>query len=277
MYMDHGESIYRIIPPKPEIVPRPPMHKSKYSPLQPPSCTTFATSGTTCPMVANVAGDLGEQPVANKSHATLGKPRGHYASEPASYLKKCTKSGGKVLTLSEMKREHPEALAPKELKPQTRHGPPSKAERPVMNLVTSKNFIVANAVEVILAAPKKLPEGSRDYLKKEDYGKIPKYLSHIKKDIDAEYEYIRQLQQQREQEEADRMRPLLEDERHHLIEGLKTKWESVNTAYQGGTHITKLDTMGKMKRKERHEAELSQIEKDIEKLSKKNIIINADE
>lgn len=146
-----------------------------------------------------------------------------------------------------------------------------------MNLVTSKNFIVANAVEVILAAPKKLPEGSRDYLKKEDYGKIPKYLSHIKKDIDAEYEYIRQLQQQREQEEADRMRPLLEDERHHLIEGLKTKWESVNTAYQGGTHITKLDTMGKMKRKERHEAELSQIEKDIEKLSKKNIIINADE
>ncbi|CAE7528427.1 aspS1 [Symbiodinium sp. KB8] len=110
-----------------------------------------------------------------------------------------------------------------------------------------------------------------------DYGKIPKYLSHIKKDIDAEYEYIRQLQQQREQEEADRMRPLLEDERHHLIEGLKTKWESVNTAYQGGTHITKLDTMGKMKRKERHEAELSQIEKDIEKLSKKNIIINADE
>ncbi|CAK9063026.1 Copia protein [Durusdinium trenchii] len=31
-----------------------------------------------------------------------------------------------------------------------------------------RNFIVANAVEVILAAPKKLPEGSRDYLKKEE-------------------------------------------------------------------------------------------------------------
>ena len=50
----------------------------------------------------------------------------------------------------------------------------------------------------------------------------------------------------------------------------------VNTAYQAGTHITKLDTRGKMKRKERHEAELSQIEKDIEKLSKKHIIISAD-
>jgi len=276
MYMDHGESIYRILPPKPEIVPRPPMHKSMHGSQKPPSCSTFGPLGTTCPKVANVAGDLEEKTVPNQSHATFGKPRGEYTEQPGDYLKKCSKSGGKVLTLSQLKREHPEALAPQELKPQTRVGPPTKEERPVMNLVTSKNFIVANAVEVILAAPKKLPEGSRDYLKKEDYGKVPKYLSHIKKDIDAEYSYIRALQEAREQEEAARMRPLVEDERKDLIEGLKSKWEQVNTAYQGATHITKLDTMGKMKRKERHEAELSQIEKDIEKLSKKHIIINAD-
>mmetsp|Transcript_14274 Transcript_14274/g.29796 ORF Transcript_14274/g.29796 Transcript_14274/m.29796 type:complete len:278 (-) Transcript_14274:162-995(-) len=276
MYMDHGESIYRIIPPKPEIVPRPPMHKSKHSHAKPPSCTTFGPLGTTCPRVANVAGDLQDKPVPNQSHATFGKARGDYAEDPGDYLKKCAKSGGKVLTLAQLKREHPEVLAPKELKPQTRVGPPTKEERPVMNLVTSKNFIVANAVEVILAAPKKLPQGSRDYLKKEDYGKVPKYLSHIKKDIDAEYSYIRALQEAREQEEAARMRPLEEEERKDLIEGLKTKWEQVNTAYQAGTHITKLDTMGKMKRKERHEAELSQIEKDIEKLSKKQIIVSAD-
>ncbi|CAJ1354116.1 unnamed protein product [Effrenium voratum] len=268
--------IYRIIPPKPEVVPRPPMHQSKHSPDKPPSCTTFALLGTTCPTVANVAGDLEGKPVASRSHATWGKPRGAYAEDPAGYLKKCARSGGKVPTLAELKRQHPEALAPTELKPRTRLGPPRKEEKPVMNLVTAKNFIVANAVEVILAAPKKLPEGSRDYLKKEDYGKTPKYLTHIKKDIDAEYQYIRALQQAREQEEADRMRPLSEEERNGLIEGLKTKWEQVNTAYQGGTHITKLDTMGKMKRKERHESELMQIEKDIEKLSKKNIIINAD-
>lgn len=248
MYMDHGESIYRIIPPKPEIVPRPPMHKSKHSHAKPPSCTTFGPLGTTCPRVANVAGDLQDKPVPNQSHATFGKARGDYAEDPGDYLKKCAKSGGKVLTLAQLKREHPEVLAPKELKPQTRVGPPTKEERPVMNLVTSKNFIVANAVEVILAAPKKLPQGSRDYLKKEDYGKVPKYLSHIKKDIDAEYSYIRALQEAREQEEAARMRPLEEEERKDLIEGLKTKWEQVNTAYQAGTHITKLDTMGKMKR-----------------------------
>eukprot|EP00435_Cladocopium_sp_Y103_P014184 s335_g3.t1 len=110
-----------------------------------------------------------------------------------------------------------------------------------MNLVTSKNFIVANAVEVILAAPKK--------------------------DIETEYQYIRALQEQREAEEAQRVRPMTEDERQDpcdILEGLKAKWEQVNTAFQGGTHVTNLDTMGKLKRKEKHEAELSQLEKDID-------------
>ncbi|CAJ1332109.1 unnamed protein product, partial [Effrenium voratum] len=181
-----------------------------------------------------------------------------------------------VLTLKEMKKEHPEALVPKQLKPQTRHGPPQATEKPVMNLVTSKNFIVANAVEVILAAPKKVPETTKDYLKKEDYGKTPKYLQHIKQDIDAEYNYIRALQEQQAQAEAERVRPLAEDERQDLLEGLKAKWEQVNTAFQAGTHVTNLDTMGKLKRKEKHEAELSQLEKDIEKLSKRSILVNSE-
>ena len=121
--------IYRIIPPKPEIVKRPPMHKSKHSPMKPPTCTTFGPLGKTCPKPANVAGDWEDNMVPQQQHATLGKPRGDYAEHPAEYLKKCAKSGGKVLTLAQLKREHPEALAPKELKPQTRVGPPTKARQ----------------------------------------------------------------------------------------------------------------------------------------------------
>merc|ERR1719310_1288314 len=128
-----------------------------------------------------------------------------------------------------------------------------------MNLVSSKNFIVANAVETILAAPKKVPQGAKDYLHKEDFGKVPKYLQHIKKDIEDEYEYIRQLQEQ---------------EKAGLIAGLKAKWEQTNTDYQATTHLTKLDTIGKVKRKEKFEAELSQIEKDIEKLNRKQILVD---
>merc|ERR1712151_525747 len=109
----------------------------------------------------------------------------------------------------------------------------------------------------------------------EDYGKTPKYLEHIKNDIQSEYEYIMQLQQDR----ADMMRPQVHDldesERQNLISGLKSKWEAVNTEYQATTHLTKLDTIGKIKRKEKYEAELSQIEKDIEKLNKRNIMVDA--
>eukprot|EP00437_Effrenium_voratum_P039122 CAMPEP_0181465096 /NCGR_PEP_ID=MMETSP1110-20121109/35775_1 /TAXON_ID=174948 /ORGANISM="Symbiodinium sp., Strain CCMP421" /LENGTH=275 /DNA_ID=CAMNT_0023589857 /DNA_START=63 /DNA_END=890 /DNA_ORIENTATION=+ len=274
MMMMHQESIYNIIPPKPMVQERPPMYKSKHSHALPPSASTFPPQGTTC-AVANIGGSL-DQPGGDKSHSTFGKPKGAYCDDPGLYLKKQERSGGKVLTLKEMKKEHPEALVPKQLKPQTRHGPPQATEKPVMNLVTSKNFIVANAVEVILAAPKKVPETTKDYLKKEDYGKTPKYLQHIKQDIDAEYNYIRALQEQQAQAEAERVRPLAEDERQDLLEGLKAKWEQVNTAFQAGTHVTNLDTMGKLKRKEKHEAELSQLEKDIEKLSKRSILVNSE-
>eukprot|EP00930_Biecheleria_cincta_P090595 TRINITY_DN79_c0_g2_i1.p1 TRINITY_DN79_c0_g2~~TRINITY_DN79_c0_g2_i1.p1 ORF type:complete len:278 (-),score=67.26 TRINITY_DN79_c0_g2_i1:66-899(-) len=276
--MDHGESIYAIIPPKIVEQERPPRHKSKFAGDQPPSASTFQTKGSTHPLTGNLGGDHTSKPVKDQHHHGFGLPRGSYCDKTTDYMKKGAKTGGKVLTLAEMKREHPEALMPHELKPSTRAhgGPPKRSEQPVMNLVSSKNFVVANAVEVILAAPKKLPEASKDYLKKEDYGKVPKYLTHIKKDIDAEYNYIRELQEQRAQVEADRIRPMSEEERQSLLEGLKAKWEQVNTAYQAGTHVTKLDTMGKMKRKEKNEAELSQIEKDIERLSKKNIVINSE-
>jgi len=250
------------------------MYHSQFAGDQPPSASTFQTKGSTSPMVSNLAGSAAAKPVADRSHAGFGKAKGAYCNDPGNYMKKNEKTGSKVLTLAEMKRQHPEVLAPKELKPSTRNGPPKFTEQPVMNLVTSKNFVVANAVETILAAPKKLPEGAKDFLKKEDYGKVPKYLQHIKQDIEAEYDYIRMLQEQ-QAAERDTVRPLSDEERKHMLEGLKAKWEQVNTAFQAETHQTKLDTMGKMKRKERNEAELMQIEKDIEKLSKTNIYVNS--
>ena len=45
-----------------------------------------------------------------------------------------------------------------------------------MGLVSDKNFIVSNAVENILAAPKIPSSENKDYLKKNNYGRVPKYL-----------------------------------------------------------------------------------------------------
>jgi hypothetical protein len=47
---------------------------------------------------------------------------------------------------------------------------PKKADKPIMGLVSDKNYIVANAVENILAAPKVPENKDPDYLKKKTYG-----------------------------------------------------------------------------------------------------------
>lgn len=271
--MDSGESIYNIIPPKFVEQEKPPMYRSKHSGKMPPTASTFHTKSTTHPAVSNLQGELPDKPVADKHSRTFGRVAGSYKNAPDTYIVRGSKAG-QVKTLAEAKKDDPSVLRPSKLKEKQKASVPKRDEAPVMNLVTSKNFIVANAVETILAAPKRVSDGAKLYLHKEDYGKVPRYLQHIKKDIENEYDYIRQLEQQREDQNQSMVRPMSEEERFGLIDGLKAKWEQVNTEYQATTHLTKLDTIGKTKRKEKYEAELQQIEKDIEKLNRSNIHIN---
>ena len=58
---------------------------------------------------------------------------------------------------------------------------PKKEEKPILGLTSDKNYIVANAVENILAAPKVKDNNGPDYTKKKDYAEMPKYLQKIKK------------------------------------------------------------------------------------------------
>ena len=62
-----------------------------------------------------------------------------------------------------------------------------------MGLVSDKNYIVANAVENILAAPKVPENKDKDFLKKKTYGKTPGYLNKIKREIDDEYQLVQDL------------------------------------------------------------------------------------
>jgi len=271
------ESIYNILPPVAQPVPKLPMHRSKFPGDMPPSASTFATRSAS---VTNLGGamkkeaPLGRSASVKQTHQTFGLPPGSFQPDPAKILQKCA-SMPKVLSLKEMKEKHPEKLAPPALHGSKKPAVPRITEKPIMNLVSSKNFVTANAVENILAAPKKVGTEVKDYLHKEDYGKVPQYLQKIQKDIAEEYEYIRRLQE--EEEEAYRnstVRTLADDEKNALIEGLKAKWEKVNTDYQATTHVTYLDSTGKKRRKEQYEAMLALIEKDIEKLHKGQILID---
>jgi len=266
------ESIYNIIPPKHVKQEKPPMYRSTHPWTKPPTASTFHQMATTYPLVSNISGDTNGKVIPDRGARGFGKTPGSNNNTPRDYIRKGAHTEA-VLSLAEVKLKCPEQLQPTQLKPKLKGGVPSRHDEPVMNLVTSKNFIVANAVENILAAPNGYNTGNKDYLRKEDYGKVPKYLSHVKADIEAEYDYIRKLEQERADMTRSNVRSLEEAERQDIIINLKAKWESVNTSYQGTTHLTKLDTIGKIKRKETYEAALTQIEKDIEKMNRKNILV----
>ena len=110
------------------------------------------------------------------------------------------------------------------------------------------------------------------------FGTTPPYLVKIKQEIADEYEYIRSMQQQDDSGVPPGMKQLPEEERQALVDALKSKWQDVNKAYQGSCVLSlkSLDTIGKVKRKEMYEAQLAQIEKDIEKLSRKVILVADD-
>jgi len=65
-----------------------------------------------------------------------------------------------------------------------------------------------------------------------------------------------------------------EDERQELIAALKKKWEVLMRDYQKESHHGKLDTIGKMSRKEVLEAQMDQVEADIKKLQKNYIFVD---
>lgn len=108
---------------------------------------------------------------------------------------------------------------------------PKKDEKPIMGLVSDKNFIVSNAVENILAAPKLPVSTDKDYLKKKNYGKVPKYLQTIKGEIEDEYQLVREMQIE-EEADLDRQKFLMDEkEKGELIAALKKKWEVVHKEF----------------------------------------------
>lgn len=123
-------------------------------------------------------------------------------------------------------------LATKYVRPGPKKVPvPLKDEKPIMGLVSDKNFIVSNAVENILAAPKLPSNNERDFLKKKNYGKVPRYLQTIKKEIEDEYQLVREMQIE-EEAEMDRQKFLMDDgEKEEMIAALKKKWEVVHKEY----------------------------------------------
>merc|ERR1712070_855024 len=235
------ESIYCLIPPVIEPPPKPPLYRSKYPGTVPANTRVCATMG---PLKVKVP-------------------------EPQKFLKAYTREDNK---LPEPRKFDYHDVT--ERKPTV----PTRSEKPVMGLVTSKNFITCNAVENILAVPKKTDVRQVSCMNKKGYGKVPQYLEEVKGEIQDEYNYIMQMQEAQEEADQDgnfgRTRMISENERVEMLNGLKTNWDRINKAYQ--TLSFTLDTPAKKQRKEEFEAQLEQIERDIERLSKRNVFVEED-
>jgi hypothetical protein len=266
------ESIYNLISRPAETVTKPAMYRSKHNATMPPTGSTFGMHGT-AKLTSNESGNytaFAEPPtlklihVAKKPHATFGKEILGSIS-PQSYLKRMSETLPPVRQNKSYQRP---LMLPK------RPPVPQKAEKPVMGLVTEKNFIVANAVDNILAAPKKPAPPPSLATQSSTFGKVPGYLNKVKKAVNKEYAMIGEMSKQQGGEEGDRMRLLSDAEKSEIISGLKKKWDDTHKQYQSLTF--NIDTITKIQRKEGLEVDMEQIEKAIQKLSKKNIYVYDD-
>ena len=247
-----SESIYNLIPRAVEKPPKPPRYTSKFK--------------------LNVK----EEMKINKSPSKSMGPAKVLAPSTENFLKKHS-SEPKFPAVTDKPSQRNQIKK----KPSV----PKHDEKPLMGIRSNKNFINTNAVESIMSVPKKpvpkfvdtrhgdnnLLENSGllpKYVSKADYGQVPDYLKKRNEEvIKAQQEYDAYI---RERMRQGAMKQLTDEERDEIISGLKQNWEELHHQYQGLSVVT--DTLPKKNRKERMEAEMKQLERDIELIEKHKVI-----
>lgn len=258
--MHEEESIYSLIPPEEQPKIKPERHVSKYP-------YNGATTGS-CFAALNIGGAYEtrtqSRSLTKKTAPNYGPKGTSTRPDPASFLKKT-------------QREIPE--------PQPYHytmrnkEPLPRGDGKLRH--TQTNFVEDNALKAITGHYQR-PQKAQpiDFTKKPEYGKVPSYLHEVKSDIQKEREYVAAIMQ-REQQQLENSQPkmklLPENERLRLLDSLKEKWGSVNHEYQKHTQRVRLDTVGSVRRKEDFEAQLTSLEKSIEKLSKQYVFVQEGE
>lgn len=266
------ESVYDLIPREAVAPVKPAMHRSVYPADSPPTASTFGRVVGAQAAVTNLGGDYVDQPRVHrhKLEASTFGPASEHFPDTTNFLPKHSKP--ELPEPRAFAREPPRGRTMATTKPAV----VTRREVPVMGVSSGKNFVRANAVAVITAEAKKPVSRDVNYLEKKDFGRTPEYLNKVKDEIAAERSYIRSVlvaEREEEMKAQPKMRLLPEEERLSLLGGLKAKWEAVNKEYQTCTHIVTLDTIGKVRRKEQYEMQLHQLERSIEKLSKKYVFV----
>ncbi|ETO21508.1 Enkurin [Reticulomyxa filosa] len=283
------ECIYNLIPPEEATVQKPPRYHSKHDGNLPPTASTFGTTITTTVAVANMDGDPNWKPVRShkQSHSNFGPKTCSNKPRPDMFLKKKPKP-------ELLQRDEKISATRQKIKPPV----PKRNEIPVLGLQSNKDFIVVNALENILSSkhflnlPKQKTQlfwgknniepsqvesnkTQTENCKHSEFGKVPKYLEKIKVQAEDESKKFDELIKTKEQQKMamSEIQLLSEAERVKILENLQKRFKEVNREFQQTTHLTQLDTLTKVRRKENYERELAQLQKDIEKMSMKHVYV----
>ncbi|KAG8345627.1 putative Calmodulin binding [Trypanosoma vivax] len=270
-----GESVFNLIEQEVEPQPLQERYKSKCSKgsVVPPTASTFGFHGTSV-VVANMGGENTEPSVhpAKKPMSTFGCAVSGTV-DPGNFLKKnegpCAASRG-VPTVNGTKFVKAEKDVTKR-----KSDIPSRYDKPIMGLKSDKNYVVANAVENVLAIPTKcIPPTQNRAVDREDFGKVPKYLLEVKADIKERHELVERLKvAQREAEE--RWSELSAGELEELRQGLQRRWDSLNAEYQS-RGFSKLQTPSQKAHHESLGKELNAVEFAMQKLSRSHVFVYDD-
>lgn len=265
------ESIYNLLPKDVYVPPKEARHISKYPGSIQPSYSTFGIAATSQPALINGGGHwqpFTTRKVYKKPHATFGRPSGSVRPNPKKFLKR-----GYHRSLSQSVRFSTKKSF-KVAKSTRFPKVPLASERPIHGLRSNKNYIISNAVDNILRAPRMQRKKVR-YTNKEDYGKVPAYLTEINQQMEAEYQTIKAMANQKEEDLKKKRYVLSEGEKKKLAADLKQKWDEIHRRYQKQTHITDLDCYGKVHRKLDMEKQMDLISSQIEKLKQPIIFVDA--
>uniref|UniRef100_A0A3B3ZU60 Enkurin domain-containing protein n=1 Tax=Periophthalmus magnuspinnatus TaxID=409849 RepID=A0A3B3ZU60_9GOBI len=240
------ESVYDLLPKEEVKSEKPPRYVSKFRPAV-----------------------VQEEKLPKRPMRTMGPAKVETPS-PENFLKKHSKDP----KLSDKGRINPQRKPPV----------PTRTEIPPMGIQTKRDF--TKTCTFVTSKPKPISvdtyKGHKEvlensglvpkYIKKTDFGKVPTYLQkHNTEKKKAQEEYDNYVKEQREKQA---MKQLSEEERRDILEGLKKNWDRIHHEYQGLSLV--IDTWCKRAHKERLEADMKRLEKEMETFERFKVIYIAD-
>lgn len=207
-----------------------------------------------------------------KSGATMGPAR----VDPPNQQQFLKKGNGVKKPVVEVEKTKFEATKP---------SVPRRHERPVMGVKSDKDFINENAIKAVTGVNKKTYDGTvldaaGNRFKVDESGLVPKYAG--KKDFGKTPEYLirrKQEEQQQQQQYQSYKQALAENSAHQrlsdkermdILNGLKTNWSQLHKEYLGLPMI--VSNPSKIALKNRMEAQLAQLEQDIQTIERHPVI-----